>query len=114
MGTEKMMRVILGNYVVAATCFAFGECINTRANQLLLTPQMSFLKISYESYANFLQQGQLTFILVLFVALVAIVYTFGKINVSTMQEASAEKLYYILLIPLTLLSFIFALYLALL
>ncbi|MDR0369079.1 MAG: hypothetical protein LBH96_00655 [Candidatus Peribacteria bacterium] len=46
-------------------------------------------------------------------ALVGLVYTSSKINVSTMQGTNAEKLYYILLIPLTLLSFIFALYIAL-
>ena len=113
MGTEKMIRLILGNYVIATICLAFGACINTRAAQLLTTPQMMFLKISYQGYANFLQQGQLTFILILFAILVTIVYTSSQINVSTMQGENSEKLYYILLIPFTLLSFIFALYIAL-
>jgi len=114
MGTEKMIRLILGNYIIATICFAFGACINTRANQLAATPQLMFLKISYQSYANFLHQGQLTFTLLLFAILVTIVYTSSKINVSTMQGESSEKLYYILLIPLTLFSFIFALYVSLL
>lgn len=113
MGTEKMIRIIIGNYIIAATCFAFWESINTWSNQLLVTPDATFLKISYQSFANFLQNGQLTFIIILFVALVALVYTSSKINVSTMQWGNAEKLYYIFLIPLTLLSFIFALYIAL-
>ena len=112
MGTEKMIKVILGNFIVAATCFALGESITTRAHQLSLTPNATFLNISYQTLATFLQNGQLTFTIILFAALVALVYTSSKISVSTLQGANAEKLYYILLIPLTLLSFIFALYIA--
>jgi hypothetical protein len=40
------------------------------------------------------------------------VYTSSTIEVSSIQNSQAEKLYYILLIPLTLLSFIFALSIA--
>ncbi|MDR0859547.1 MAG: hypothetical protein LBO09_00775 [Candidatus Peribacteria bacterium] len=56
--------------------------------------------------------GQLTFVLVLFIILIALVYTSSTIKVSTIQNPSTERLYYIALIPLTLLSFIFALSLA--
>ncbi|GHV24432.1 hypothetical protein FACS1894176_00790 [Bacteroidia bacterium] len=56
--------------------------------------------------------GQLTFVLVLFILLVVLVYTSSTIKVSTIQNPSTERLYYIALIPLTLLSFIFALSLA--
>jgi hypothetical protein len=59
-----------------------------------------------------LQNGQLTFILLLFVGLVALVYTSSTIEVKSIQNSQVEKLYYILLIPLTLLSFIFALSIA--
>ena len=39
-------------------------------------------------------------------------YAFSTIEVGNIQHSSVEKLYYILLIPLTLLSFIFAVYIA--
>ena len=34
MGTEKMIKLILGNAVIAGVCFAFGNCIDLWANQL--------------------------------------------------------------------------------
>jgi hypothetical protein len=75
---------------------------------------MTLLGISYESFSHFLQNGQLTFILILFALLVALVYTSSTINVSTVENPQTEKLYYIFLIPLTLLSFLFSLSIALL
>ncbi|MDR0606905.1 MAG: hypothetical protein LBG52_00805 [Candidatus Peribacteria bacterium] len=112
MGTEKMVRLIIGNYIIGGTCYAFGESIHYRANQLANTPESSFLGINYQTLANVLHTGQLTFVLVLFIILTILVYTSSTIKVSTIQHPSAEKLYYIALIPLTLLSFIFALSLA--
>lgn len=112
MGTEKMTRLIIGNYVIWGTCFAFGESIHYRVNQLATTPEANLLGISYQSLAHFLNMGQLTFVLVLFILLVVLVYTSSTIKVSSIQNPSTERLYYIALIPLTLLSFIFALSLA--
>ncbi|MDR3169097.1 MAG: hypothetical protein LBU27_05030 [Candidatus Peribacteria bacterium] len=112
MGTEKMVSLIIGNYIIGGTCYAFGESIHYWANQLASTPETSFLGLNYQTLANFLNTGQLTFVLLLFVILTILVYTSSTIKVSTMQNPSAEKLYYIALIPLTLLSFIFALSLA--
>jgi hypothetical protein len=52
-------------------------------------------------------------VLILFALLVALVYTSSTIEVPNIQNNQVEKLYYILLIPLTLLSFMFALSIAL-
>ncbi|MDR2190095.1 MAG: hypothetical protein LBP53_02685 [Candidatus Peribacteria bacterium] len=113
MGTEKMIKLIIGNYLIAGTCYAFGESLNIRAQRLLQTPETTFRTISYQTFAHFLQNGQLTFILVLFAVLVLLVYTSSTISVANLDNAKTEKLRYILLIPLTLLSFIFSLSLSL-
>jgi hypothetical protein len=68
--------------------------------------------MKYETLTHFLQSGQLTFILILFALLVALVYTSSTIEVGAVQNSQIEKLYYIIFIPLTLLSFIFALSIA--
>ena len=34
MGTEKMMKLIIGNALIAGTCLARGNIINLRATQL--------------------------------------------------------------------------------
>jgi hypothetical protein len=55
MGTEKMIKLILGNYLIAGTCFAFGECLTLRATQLGTMPEQTLLGMSYERFAHFLQ-----------------------------------------------------------
>jgi hypothetical protein len=34
MGTEKMIKLIIGNALIAGTCFALGNSIHLRATQL--------------------------------------------------------------------------------
>jgi hypothetical protein len=55
----------------------------------------------------------LTFIILLFILGVALVYTSSTITVETLMHPKTERIYYILLIPLTVLSFIFSLSFAL-
>lgn len=113
MGTEKMIRLILTNYLIGSICFALGQCINLRANQLATTPDATFLRFSYQGLANFLHAGQLTFELIVFALLVIIVFTSSTISISMPLNPSTEKLYNVIFIPLTLVSFVFALYFAL-
>lgn len=112
MGAEKMIRLILANYLIGSVCFALGQSIHLRANQLATTPEVKFLRLSYQHLANFLHVGQMTFEIIVFVALVALVFRSSTITIQMPPQASTEKLYNILLIPLTLLSFVFALYFA--
>lgn len=79
----------------------------------MLSPDSTFISISYSKYANFLSAGQLTFILLLFAGLIWLIYSCGKIQVSFSTRASTEKLYFVLLIPITVLSFIIGPYIAL-
>ena len=78
-----------------------------------MSPDTSFLWISYDKYAHFLSAWQLTFVLLLFAGLIWLIYSFAMIQVSFSTRATTEKLYYIILIPITLLSFIIWPYIAL-
>lgn len=113
MWIDKMAKVIIGNYLAWITCFAFWNLINQWVKRLMASPDTSFIWISYEKYASFLSAWQLTFVLLLFIGLIRLIYTCGKIQVSFSTRATTEKLYFIILIPITVLSFIVGPYIAL-
>ena len=113
MWIEKMARVIIWNYLVWITSFAFWNLIHQWIIRLMSQPTSSFLGISYEKYASFLSAGQLTFVLLLFAGLIRIIYACWRIQVSFSTKITTEKLYFIILIPITVLSFIIGPYIAL-
>jgi len=113
MWIDKMAKVIVGNYLVWITCFFFWNLIHQWVRRLSISPDSSFLWISYDKYAHFLSAWQLTFVLLLFAVLIWIIYSFGRIQVSFSTRATTEKLYFIILIPITILSFIIGPYIAL-
>ena len=113
MWIDKMAKVIIWNYLAWVTCFAFWNLINQWIRWFMIHPTSSFIWISYEKYANFLSAGQLTFVLLLFAGLIRLIYSCGRIQVSFSSRAATEKLYYIILIPITVLSFVVWPYIAL-
>lgn len=113
MWIDKMSKVIIWNYLAWITCYAFGNLINQWVNWLLSTPDMVFLWISYEKLANFLSASQLTLILLMFAGIIRLIYSCGRIQVSFGNNISTEKLYFVALIPITVLSFIVWPYMAL-
>lgn len=113
MWIDKMTKVIIGNYLAWITCFAFWNLINQWVKRLLASPDSSFIWISYEKYANFLSAWQLTFVLLLFAGLIWLIYACSKIQVSYTNNIATEKVYFIILIPITVLSFVIGPYIAL-
>lgn len=113
MWIDKMSKAIIGNYLAWITCYAFWNLINQRTNRFMNTPESSFLWISYSKYASFLSSSQLTLVLLLFALLIRLIYSCGKIQVSFSSRLTTEKLYFIILVPITILSFIIWPYIAL-
>lgn len=113
MGIDKMAKVIIWNYLAWITCFAFWNLIYQWIKRLMSSPDANFIWISYSKFADFLSAWQLTFVLLLFVWLIRLIYTCGKIQVSFTSNVATEKLYFIILIPITILSFIIGPYIAL-
>ena len=113
MWIDKMAKIIIWNYLVGITCYAFWNLIQQCVNWLNSTPDKVFIWLSYSQYANFLSAWQLTFILLMFILLIWIIYKFGRIQVSFSTNVATEKLYFILLIPITVISFIIWPYIAL-
>ena len=113
MWMDKMSKVIIWNYLSWITCYAFWNLINQWVILLSSSPDSVFLWITYSQYAKFLSAGQLTFVLLLFAWLTRLIYTFSKVQVSYNTNISSEKLYFIILIPITILSFLIWPYIAL-
>ncbi len=113
MWIDKMSKVIIWNYLTWITCFAFGNLIHQWVNRLMSSPDAKFIGISYSKFASFLSTWQLTLVLLLFTGLVRLIYACGKIQVSYSTRITTEKLYFIILIPITVLSFIIWPYIAL-
>ena len=105
--------MIIWNYLAWITCYAFWNLIQQRVNWLLLSPDFTFIWISYAKYASFLSSWQLTFVLLLYVWLIWLIYIGWRIQVSFGSNSSTEKLYFIILVPITVLSFIIGPYIAL-
>ena len=106
MWIDKMAKVIIWNYLAWVTCFAFGNLIQQIISWLMSSPDSAFIWISYAKYAQFLSVSQLILVLLLYAWLVALIYKCGRIQVSFSARASTEKLYFIILIPITVISFI--------
>ena len=110
---DKMAKVIIWNYLAGVTAFAFWNLIHQWVLWLSAHPTSAFLWISYEKYAHFLSAWQLTFVLLLFAWLIWLIYACGRIQVTFSTRTTTEKLYFILLIPITVLSFVIGPYIAL-
>ena len=113
MWIDKMAKTIIWNYLAWITCFAFWNLIHQWVNWLMNSPDSVFIGISYAKYADFLSAWQLTFVLLLFAWLIWLIYACWRIQVSFSTHASTEKLYFVILIPITVLSFIIGPYIAL-
>ena len=113
MWIDKMSKVIIWNYIAWITCFAFWNLISQCVRRLMTSPDSKFIWLSYSQYAKFLSTSQLTLILLLFIGLIRLIYSCGRIQVSYSTRTSTEKLYFIILIPITVISFIIWPYIAL-
>ena len=113
MWIDKMSKAIIWNYITWITCFAFGNLIHQWINRLMATPDAKIIWLSYTQYANFLSASQLTLILLLYIGLIWLIYCCWRFQVSYSTRTSTEKLYFIILIPITVLSFIIGPYIAL-
>ena len=113
MWTDKMAKVIIWNYITWITCFAFWNLINQWVNRLINSPDSMFIWLSYSKYASFLSAWQLTFVLLLYAWLIRLIYSCWKFNVSYSSRPSTEKLSFVILIPITILSFVIWPYIAL-
>ena len=92
-GLEKMIKIILWNYILWWICFAASSSID-------LAIQTS----NNENVVNFLTSWQSFIVLILYVLLLFLVYHKSKISIDIPTDQIMQKSLYLFFVPLTVLS----------
>lgn len=108
-GTEKMIRVILGNYILSSICLAASQSLDILNTSMQATPDAKFAWLSYSTIQSFLTNGQTTIILILYILLLLLIYKNSKIHITLPHDDVSQKLLQFFLVPLSVISMIFTL-----
>lgn len=113
-GIEKMIKIILGNYILSSICLAASQSITILVNALHTTPELKFIGMSYDKIAKFLENGNMTIVLILYITLLVIIYRTSKIKITLPDDEAIKKMLQLLFVPLTIISIILTLQIAIL
>lgn len=113
-GIEKMIKIILGNYILSSICLAASQSINLAVEYIKKTPELTFMGFSYTKIANFLGNGSMTIILILYIILLIVIFKTSKIKISLPDDEAIKKMLQILFVPITVISIILTLQIAIL
>ena len=113
-GIDKMIRIILGNYILSSICLAASQSIQLAVQYMNKTPALRFMGFSYDKVANFLNSGSMTIILILYVILLVIIYRTSKIRIVLPSDEALKKMLQLIFVPLTVISMVLTLQIAIL
>ncbi|MFA7298680.1 MAG: hypothetical protein WC010_03490 [Candidatus Absconditabacterales bacterium] len=113
-GIEKMIKVILGNYILSSICLAASQSINLAVEAMKKTPEFTFMGFGYDKVANFLNNGSMTIILILYIILLVVIFRTSKIKISLPDDEALKKMLQIIFVPLTVISMVLTLQIAIL
>ena len=113
-GIEKMIRVILGNYILSSICLAASQSINLAIEAMKKTPDLTFMGFWYDKVANFLSNGSMTIVLILYIVLLILIFKTSKIKISLPDDEALKKMLQIIFVPLTVISMVLTLQIAIL
>jgi hypothetical protein len=108
-GIDKMIRIILWNYILSSICLAASQSINLAVQYMTKTPDLTFMWFSYAKVANFLNNGSMTIILILYIILLVIIYRTSKIRIVLPSDEALKKMLQLIFVPLTVLSMVLTL-----
>jgi hypothetical protein len=114
MGIDKMIRIILWNYILSSICLAASQSIKLAVESMSKTPDLTFMGFSYDKVANFLNNGSMTIILILYVILLVIIYRTSKIRIVLPGDEALKKMLQMIFVPLTIISIVLTLQIVLL
>lgn len=112
-GIEKMIKIILGNYILSSIARASSAAINVLINYIKANPDVSFFGMGSTTLANFFTNGKTTIVLILYILLIVLVYKKSKIHISLPMDDASRKMTQIIFVPLTVISIILTLQIAL-
>lgn len=112
-GIEKMIKIILGNYILSIICRAATASIGVMIQYLWTHPEAKFVGMWSESLINFFANGKSTIVLILYLILIVIIYRKSKIRINLPMDEASKKMMQLTFVPLTVISMILTLQIAL-
>lgn len=109
-----MIRIILWNYILSSICLAASQSITIAVEAMKKTPELKFMGFWYEKIANFLSNGSMTIILILYIVLLVVVYKTSKIRIKLPEDEAIKKMLQVIFVPLTIISIVLTLQIVLL
>ncbi len=113
-GIEKMIKIILGNYILSSICLAASQSMSLAVEAMRKTPDLKLMGFSYDTIANFLNNGNMTIVLIVYLLLLVIIFRTSKIKISLPDDEAIKKMLLLLFVPLTVISMILTLQIAIL
>lgn len=110
--TDQMVKVILWNYVLWIICMAASQSIDILINFLANNANLSIMSISYDTLASFFNNGKITFVLLLYALWLILIYKKSTISISFPSDPNLMRTIQILLVPMTVISMILTLQMA--
>jgi hypothetical protein len=108
MGMERMMRMIVGNYVLSIFCLALSSTIDLIL-QNIVSLQLANKTNNYISIYNFLSQYKVGIIIVLYLIAMITLFTRWKTNFNTDHLPFPRFVVMIILVLMTTISILFTL-----
>ncbi len=113
-GIDKMIRIILGNYILSSICLAASQSLKLASERMKKNPDLEILSIANDKIANFLDNGSMTIIMILYVILLVIVYRTSKIRITLPNDEALKKMLQLIFVPLAIISMVLTLQIVLL
>lgn len=111
-GVEKMIKIVLGNYILWSICLAASQSIDLLVNFLNTAPELTIAWMTHKTLWIFFTDAKTTIVLILYAVLLVVIYKTSKIHVSLPADPALNKWLYVLFVPLTVLSMILTLQIA--
>ncbi len=113
-GHEKMVKIVIGNYILSIISLWFSTSINILIQWCLENPDASFLAITSSKWQAFFEAWQFTLGLALYAWLLFILFTKVDLHIHIPRNELKKNIVMVSLIPLTVWSVIFGLEIVLL
>jgi len=107
--SEKMIKIILWNYILGILCLAANQSINILVNFLNTTPYSKIIWIQFGNISTFLADSKMWIVLVLYILFLLLLYYKSKIRVNLSDDEILKRSIYLILVPLCVMSIILTL-----
>jgi len=99
---------------LSSICLAASQSINLAVETMKKTPDLTFMGFGYDKVANFLNNGSMTIILIVYIILLVVIFRTSKIKIGLPDDEALKKMLQIIFVPLTVISMVLTLQIAIL